>query len=152
MDFCVSAPDQLMTESDETLVSRTVRLNDAAAYAELVRRYEQKILMLQQRLNGERALAEDLTQETFLRAWQKLDTFSAAGSFGGWLASLSYNVFRAHWRKQRKQREEVPLDDLELSAPAIDETGSAELDRLLDPAQHLRHVDTIFERVFGPEA
>ena len=71
----------LMAESDETLVSRTVRLKDATAYAELVRRYEQKILLLQQRLTGERALAEDLSQETFLRAWQKLDTFSGAGSF-----------------------------------------------------------------------
>ena len=120
-----------MSESDETLVSRTLRLKDTTAYGELVRRYEQKILMLQQRLTGERALAEDLTQETFLRAWQKLDTFSGTGSFGGWLASLGYNVFRAHWRKHKRQNDEVPLDDLALSAPARDETGSAELDRLL---------------------
>jgi RNA polymerase sigma-70 factor (ECF subfamily) len=120
-----------MAESDETLVSRTVRLKDTAAYGELVRRYEQKILMLQLRLTGERALAEDLSQETFLRAWQKLDTFSASGSFGGWLASLAYNVFRAHWRKHRRQKDEVALDDLELSAPAQDETGGADLDRLL---------------------
>jgi len=87
--------------------------------------------MLQQRLAGERGLAEDLTQETFLRAWQKLGTFSGRGSFGGWLASLAYNVFRAHWRKHRRQRDEVPLDDLDLSAPSGDETGSADLDRLL---------------------
>ncbi len=120
-----------MSESDETLVSRTVRLQDKTAYGELVRRHEQKILMLQQRLTGERALAEDLTQETFLRAWQKLDTFSGTGSFGGWLASLGYNVFRAHWRKHKRQNAEVPLDDLTLRAPAQDETGSAELDRLL---------------------
>ena len=120
-----------MAESDETLVSRTVRLQDKAAYGELVRRYERKILMLQQKLTGERALAEDLAQETFLRAWQKLDTFSGSGSFGGWLASLGYNVFRAHWRKHRRQNDEVPLDDLELAAPTADETGSADLDRLL---------------------
>ena len=121
----------LMAESDETLVSRTVRLKDATAYAELVRRYEQKILLLQQRLTGERALAEDLSQETFLRAWQKLNTFNASGSFGGWLASVAYNVFRAHWRKHKRQSDQVALDDLELSAPATDETGSADLDRLL---------------------
>ncbi len=126
-----SGTHAVMAESDETLISRTVRLKDTAAYGELVRRYERKILMLQQRLTGERALAEDLTQETFLRAWQKLGTFKGSGSFGGWLASLGYNVFRAHWRKHRRQTEEVPLDDLELSAPAQDETGSADLDRLL---------------------
>ena len=106
-------------------------MKDTAAYGELVRRYEQKILMLQQRLAGERALAEDLTQETFLRAWQKLETFSGRGSFAGWLASLAYNVFRAHWRKRRRHRDEVSLDDMELAAPALDETGSADLDRLL---------------------
>ena len=121
-----------MAESDETLVSRTVRLKDSAAYGELVRRYQPKILMLQQKLTGERALAEDLAQETFLRAWQKLETFSGSGSFGGWLASLSYNVFRTHWRKHKRQNDEVPLDDLELAAPATDETGSADLDRLLN--------------------
>ena len=128
MDPCTQ---ERMAESDETLVSRTVRLKDTAAYGELVRRYEQKILMLQQRLTGERALAEDLTQETFLRAWQKLGTFSGSGSFGGWLASLAYNVFRAHWRKHSRQKDELPLDDLDLSAPALDETGGADLDRLL---------------------
>lgn len=120
-----------MPESDETLITRTVRLKDTAAYGELLRRYEKKILMLQHRLTGERALAEDLTQETFLRAWQKLETFSGRGSFGGWLASLAFNVFRAHWRKHRRQREEVSLDAMEPSAPYRDETGSADLDRLL---------------------
>lgn len=120
-----------MAESDETLVSRTVRLKDTDAYGELVRRYERKILLLQQKLTGERALAEDLAQETFLRAWQKLDTFSGTGSFGGWLASLAYNVFRSHWRKHRRLQDEVPLDDLELGAPGTDETDGADLDRLL---------------------
>ena len=110
---------------------RLVREGDCDAAAELVRRYEQKILLLQQRLSGERALAEDLTQETFLRAWQKLDTFSGSGSFGGWLASLAYNVFRAHWRRHKRQSETVPLDELALAAPGGDATASAELDRML---------------------
>ncbi len=120
-----------MAESDETLISRTVRLKDTAAFAELVRRYEQKILMLQERLCGERALAEDLAQETFLRAWRKLHTFTGKGSFGGWLARVAYNVFRAHWRKYRRQSIDVPLDDLNLVAPAGVEIDGADLDRLL---------------------
>lgn len=121
-----------MPPTDESLVAQAIRLKDTEAFAELVRRYQQKILLLQQRLTGERSLAEDLAQETFLRAWQKLHTFSGSGSFGGWLASLSYNVFRAHWRKNRRQREEVPLADLEFPTTETDQSGLADLDRLLD--------------------
>ena len=120
-----------MTESDDVLISRAVRLGDKTAFAELVRRYEQKVFLLLCRLTGERALAEDLAQETFLRAWQKLDTFRGSGSFGGWLASLAYNVFRAHWRRTKQQRSEVPIEDVEIGAPAADETGPADLTRLL---------------------
>ncbi len=120
-----------MKESDDVLISRTVRLEDKAAFAALVRRYEQKVLLLLRRLTGDRALAEDLAQETFLRAWQKLDTFRGSGAFGGWLASLAYNVFRAHWRKHRRQRDEVPIEEAEIGGPARDGTGSADLERLL---------------------
>lgn len=120
-----------MAPTDESLVAQATKLKDTAAFAELVRRYEQKILLLQRRLTGERSLAEDLAQETFLRAWQKLHTFGGRGSFAGWLASLSYNVFRAHWRKTRRQRNEVPLGDMEFGAREIDQPGLADLDRLL---------------------
>lgn len=120
-----------MTESDETLISRAVRLKDKAAFAELVRRYEKKVFLLQYRLAGERALAEDLAQETFLRAWQKLESFRGTGSFGGWLASLAYNIFRAHWRKHRRLADEVPIEEVEVAAPERTDTDDADLERLL---------------------
>lgn len=121
-----------MPPTDESLIARATRLDDTEAFADLVRRYQQKILLLQQRLTGEKSLAEDLAQETFLRAWQKLHTFNGSGSFGGWLASISYNVFRTHWRKSRSQRDEVPLAETEVPASDADHSGLADLDRLLD--------------------
>jgi RNA polymerase sigma factor (sigma-70 family) len=120
-----------MAISDETLVSQAVGLKDTAAFGELVRRYQAKILMLQRRLTRDSALAEDLSQETFLRAWQKLHTFKGSGSFGGWLASLSRNVFLQHIRRHRHQRNESPLEEVQPPAPERDDAALADLDRLL---------------------
>ncbi|MFV2089157.1 MAG: RNA polymerase sigma factor [Pseudomonadales bacterium] len=120
-----------MAISDETLIRQAVDLKDNEAFGQLVRRYQAKILLLQRRLTGEAALAQDLSQETFLRAWQKLDSFRGSGSFGGWLASLSYNVFLQHVRRHRRQRAESPLGEAELPAPERDDAALADLDRLL---------------------
>ena len=120
-----------LTPSDETLITQAVELKDSDAFSELMRRYQSRILLLQRRLTGERALAEDMTQETFLRAWQKLHTFKGSGSFGGWLASLSYNVFLQFYRKNRRQKLETPLDDIEIADVKRDETALSDLDRLL---------------------
>ena len=102
-----------MTPSDELLARQAGSLGDSAAFSELVRRHQSRILLLQRRLTGERAMAEDLAQETFLKAWQKLDSFQGSGSFGGWLARLSYNLFLEHHRRHRRRRAEVPLNDLD---------------------------------------
>ena len=120
-----------MTATDETLVSQAVSLGDSAAFAELMQRHQSRILLLQRRLCGEHALAEDLSQETFLRAWQKLDTYQGSGSFGGWLAKLSFNIFRQHYRRHRRRQDEVSLDQVELSARDRDDAELADLDRLL---------------------
>ncbi len=138
-----------MTPTDEVLATQAATLSDPAAFAELVRRHQPKILLLQQRLTGERALAEDLTQETFLRAWRKLGSFRGSGTFGGWLASLAYNVFRAHWRRTRRQREEVPLDDLALSSAAADESVSPDLERLLGVLPPQDQVILVLSYAFG---
>jgi len=119
-----------MMPTDETLVRQAADLNDQAAFAELVRRHQQKVLLLQRRLTRDHALAEDLAQETFLRAWEKLGTYRGSGSFGGWLASLSYNVFRAYWRRHGRSRSELPIEEAVLPAPEQDD-GHADLERLL---------------------
>lgn len=120
-----------MHPSDETLIAQTLQLQDTAAFGVLVQRYQSRILLLQHRLTGERALAEDLAQETFLKAWQKLDTFRGTGSFPGWLARLSYNLFLAHHRRHRRRKNEVELNEGALPGVAADEPGLADLDRLL---------------------
>jgi RNA polymerase sigma-70 factor (ECF subfamily) len=139
----------MMAISDEILVSQAVSLKDTEAFSELVRRYQAKILLLQRRLTGEPALAEDLSQETFLRAWQKLDTFRGSGSFGGWLASLSRNIFLQHIRRHRHQRHESPLQEAEQPARERDDAALADLDRLLGVLEVEDQVIMVLNYAYG---
>ena len=87
-----------MEASDETLVSQTLILGDITAFEQLVARHQPRVLLLQRRLVRDASIAEDLCQETFIRAWNKLRTFRATGRFQAWLTKLAYNVFLQHYR------------------------------------------------------
>ncbi len=69
------------------------RDGDRAAFEMLYRRHRNRVYGLVWRLcGGDAALAEDLLQEAFIRAWQKLDSFRGDSQFGTWLHRLSANV------------------------------------------------------------
>jgi RNA polymerase sigma factor (sigma-70 family) len=101
--------------SDETLVQQVVRLQDVQAFEQLMRRHQTRMLYLQRRFVRDPALAEDLCQETFFRAWDKLETFKGSGSFAAWLTRLGYNIFLQHRRKSSKTAD--------LERPYLEENG-----------------------------
>ncbi len=111
---------------------QVVSLNDSEAFAVLVRRYQAKILLLHRRLARDSGIAEDLCQETFFRAWDKMATFRGKGRFAAWLSKLAYNVFLQHYRKSGRaievslHSEELPEQTSELADELPD------LERLLD--------------------
>lgn len=110
---------------------QVVTLNDVEAFAALVRRYQAKILLLQRRLVRDSGIAEDLCQETFLRAWDKMATFRGEGRFAAWLSKLAYNIFLQHYRKSSRAVEQsLPSDELpERTSQLEDELP--DLERLL---------------------
>jgi RNA polymerase sigma-70 factor (ECF subfamily) len=77
------------TDGDLVLATRQGR---AEAYGELVRRYQGTVFGVCYRLAGERREAEDLAQETFLRAYQRLGTFDVRRPFGPWVRRVAANV------------------------------------------------------------
>jgi RNA polymerase sigma-70 factor (ECF subfamily) len=125
--------------SDETLAIQASALSDEAAYETLVRRHERRVASMLRRFTRDSAVAEELCQETFLRAWRKLSTFQGQGSFGAWLAAVAYNVFLQHRRRHAdRDRVTTSLDDPQTGPGLADgasangaDTGSAELERLL---------------------
>lgn len=83
-----NAPD----DDDAVLVERA-RNGDHAAFERLYRRHRDRVYGLVWRLGGgDHALAEDLLQEAFVRAWRKLDSFRGSSRFGTWLHRLAVNV------------------------------------------------------------
>jgi RNA polymerase sigma-70 factor (ECF subfamily) len=65
---------------------------DVAAFEQLYRRHVGRVHGTLMRLAGQRAQAEDWTQEAFVRAWQKLPGFRHESAFGSWLHRLAVNV------------------------------------------------------------
>ncbi len=73
-----------------------------AAFEELFRRYRPQVVRRLTHLLGPRAAVADLSQETFAKAWQKLDRYRADAPFSHWLLRIATNMARSHYRRQRR--------------------------------------------------
>ena len=74
------------------------------AFEHLYRRHVGRTHALCLRLTAEAALAEELTQETFVRAWQKLDSFRGESAFASWLYRLTVNVVLSERRARHRRQ------------------------------------------------
>jgi len=108
--------------SDADLIARAISLEDHNAFGELVRRYQSPVRAFLARMTrGDRHLADDLAQETFLKAWRKLPTFRGEARFSTWLFGIAYNQFRAELRRHK----ELALDDPDEPCPEPTESAAA---------------------------
>jgi RNA polymerase sigma-70 factor (ECF subfamily) len=98
----------MIDSTDRSLVTRTLA-GDTDAYGEMVRRYQGAVFNVCYRLIGERRSAEDLAQDTFIRAYQRLDTFDNQRAFGPWIRRVAANLCYNHLKK--KQVMEFSLDE-----------------------------------------
>lgn len=90
---------------DNELVSRVISQQDTAAFGELVRRHQSQIRNFLRKLTREHALADDLAQDCFLHAWDKIHTFTGKGSFIGWMLKVAYTTFLQSKRKSSRYGE-----------------------------------------------
>jgi|TARA_R100000455_G_C6263286_1_gene118561 RNA polymerase sigma-70 factor (ECF subfamily) len=119
--------------SDEELVALVVAAKDNIAFGELVRRHQGLVRSMLARMCGNRALAEDLAQEAFIRAFRKIGSYTGKGSFKSWLCRIAYNEFLMSARKRKAtekamDRFKQDIDDTE--APR-DMGSVVDLDRAL---------------------
>jgi RNA polymerase sigma-70 factor (ECF subfamily) len=94
---------------DEEIVRRFRETGEDVWFAELFARYGKKVYFACRSFSWDGGAAEDATQETFLRAYQKIHQFNE-GDFGGWLMRIAKNICIDHWRKRRP---EVVIDESE---------------------------------------
>ncbi len=98
------------------------RARDYRAFEELVRRYRSAVYALALRMLRNPGDAEELTQETFLSAWQNLPGFRGDASFGSWLHRICANF--ALMRLRRKKLEPELTEDAVLPEPRFDGNGT----------------------------
>src|SRR4030042_528501 len=90
-----------MASGEETLVCEILS-GDVNAYALLVKRYQKPIYNLMLRMTGSEQDALDLTQETFVRAYEKLEKFNPSASFFPWLYTMGLNLARDFLRRAKR--------------------------------------------------
>ncbi len=127
-------PERLAAaERDGTLVLRA-RDGDQAAFDVLVRAYMEQAFRVAYRVVGHREDAEDLVQESFLAAYQYLDSFEIGRPFGPWLIRIVLNR-GSNLRRARARRSMEPETDGVSDVPsALDETERGDTGRILRDA------------------
>ena len=96
--------------ADEVRLVEQARQGNLDAFTDLVNRYEGKIFRLTQHITGNREDAEDALQETFLKAYSRLDQFHGDSRFYTWLVRIAVNESLMKLRK-RKTTAAVSLDE-----------------------------------------
>ena len=96
--------------NDELPLVERARAGDAAAFSELVERYERKIYRLAKHITQNDEDAEDVLQESFLKAYSHLDSFHGESKFYTWLVRIAVNEALMKLRK-RKSDKTVSLDE-----------------------------------------
>lgn len=135
-----------MEATDLAAVERT-RAGDTAAFRVLVERYGRSVFRLAFRMTGNEFDAEDVVQETFLRAYKQLDSYESRSSFSTWLyriaANYSLDLIRSRKRHASRRVVENPeeddiLDSVKTNDPAQDRIYySAQVRERLDAALQL---------------
>lgn len=121
---------------DEALLVARAREGDARAFEKLYRRHADRVFGLCIRLcHGDRAKAEQSTQDAFVRAWEKLDSFRGEAQFGTWLHRITVNVVLGEhrllqrWTTFEDAENHGPRE--ELSVAPVDTDLSRDLERAL---------------------
>lgn len=118
-----------LMNSSADLVARACR-GDQEAFRLIFERYSRPIISFIFDLVGDRELAEDLAQETFVRAHRGLSALREEAKLSTWLFGIAKNVTREALRSRHRNNQRVELDDT--SVVELSDGGPAPVDRLLD--------------------
>ena len=135
---------------DEAALVASAKNGDRDAFSELVVRHASAVLTVAWRILGDRGLAEDVAQETFLAAFRSLGSFRVEARFSTWLYRIAVNKCRDLLRTRSGERG-VDLRGSETDGDTVEPVGTSPLHRspeaqLLDK-QRARHVAEALKRL-----
>jgi RNA polymerase sigma-70 factor (ECF subfamily) len=146
----VAEPADLASQTDQEVVAQA-RDGREAAYRELIRRYERPVFSLILRMVRDRQLAEDLSQETFIKALNAIGSYRPEFKFSSWIFKIANNAAIDHLR--RREVDTLSLDgapnatsqeDIEATALQVGDKGETPLAEL-----EARELGTAIERAIG---
>lgn len=113
-----SIADESEQHPDLALVAKA-REGDVSAYDALVRKYERQIFRIAQHITQNREDAEDVMQDSFLKAYEKLDQFQGNSKFYTWLVRITVNESLMRLRKRRTGKMVSIDEDLETDEGSV---------------------------------
>lgn len=93
----------MMSAPEDSRIVGEVLDGDVNAYALLVNKYQKPIYNLMYRVTGSKELSMDMSQETLVRAYEKLERFDPAKSFFPWLYAIGVNLARDYLRRAGRE-------------------------------------------------
>lgn len=116
-----------MSESDSAAVARA-KEGDGEAYRVLVERHSRSLFRLAFRMTGNEQDAEDVVQETFLRAYKQLNRYESRASFSTWIYRIAANASLDLLRSRRRRQEMVAQEreEGETAMDVIDQVAASD--------------------------
>ncbi|MBN2374833.1 MAG: sigma-70 family RNA polymerase sigma factor [Sedimentisphaerales bacterium] len=124
--------NQLLQMTDKEL-ARTAACGDRVVFDEIVRRYCQPLTVFAAAKTDTVQDAEDIVQETFLRALQNINSFNSLYSLKSWLFTIAYRLIVSNYRKRKPQR----LSAETAAQLATDESGTQQSQWIWQTAREL---------------
>ena len=111
---------ELNISSDNELIQE-VRSGNRRAYSELVKRHQKALLRMALRFVRDLDVAEDVVQESFIKAYEKLNHFEGRSSFKSWLFQIAVNTAKNKLRENK--RSTTDIDDINIAVGAVAESS-----------------------------
>lgn len=105
-------------DQDAECVARVIA-GDLSGFEAIVRRWQHRVLSLAWRFCRDRATAEDMAQEVFLKVFRSLASFRGDSAFSTWLISIALNTFRSRLRAEGQPLLSLDPDRLFATAPGV---------------------------------
>lgn len=132
---------------DKYFIDRVIN-GDADAFVYIVRNYERMIFTVVSRIVRRKDIAEDLTQDIFLKVYQSLTKYKGKSKFSTWLYTIAYNEALLYIRSNKKEAINYEVDYQDLS----DSKASEELIEALELEQQLHYLKKAIGRLPSEDA
>lgn len=105
------APSRAVSGLHDVELAALAAAGDRAAFGELVRRHSSAVRGLLRRMGAQPSTADDIAQDAFMTAFERIAEFRGEGTFAAWVKRIAARLYVRRWRKDSRMTDEVESDD-----------------------------------------